>query len=392
MALGSLCIVAFPGDTMRAARKKQVFCLCDCEPQPREWLWPGRVAAGKLTLIDGDPSQGKSLLTLDLVARLTTARAMPDGPGPVQPLSAVLIGTEDGLGDTIRPRLQAAGADLTRVHSFVVHPDEGGRRPPIFPEDSDLLRETLLETGARVVVIDPLAGVLGGGLSGFHVRRSLAPLAAIAEETHAAIIMVRHLTKGGKGQRAIYRGTGAIDLIGCARTAFLVGSLPQDDSLRVLACTKINVAEPPLALGFRIEPSESGESRITWTGEVDASADDLVLPLGRPHGQAVDQARSFLEDMLRAGPQPAEEIFRRGQEAGLSRRTLERTKADMEIQSEYNRDQGRQWLWRLSKAAPAEEALDWPERHKREMERAQKESDEFMARIRAKYGNKTAAE
>src|SRR5438445_11723105 len=76
---GSLCIVAFPGDTMRAARKKQVVCLCDCEPQPREWLWPSRVAAGKLTVIDGDPSQGKSLLTLDLVARLTTARAMPEG-------------------------------------------------------------------------------------------------------------------------------------------------------------------------------------------------------------------------------------------------------------------------------------------------------------------------
>src|SRR5207302_8470329 len=99
--------------------------------------------------------------------------------------------------------------------------------------------------------------------------------------------------------------------------------------------------------------------------------------------------RSFLEDVLRAGPQPAEEIFRRGQEAGLSRRTLERVKAVMEIQSEFHREQGRQWLWRLTKVAPAEEALDWAERHKREMEQAQKESDEFMAKIREKYGNKS---
>jgi len=122
MALGSLCIVAFPGDTMRAARKKQVFCLCDCEPQPREWLWPGRVAAGKLTLIDGDPSQGKSLLTLDLVARLTTARAMPDGPGPVQRyliMSAEklweAVGLLDRFADTLRYRIWTELAEAEQI-------------------------------------------------------------------------------------------------------------------------------------------------------------------------------------------------------------------------------------------------------------------------------------
>jgi hypothetical protein len=376
---------------MRAAREKQVLCLCDCQPQPREWLWPGRVAAGKLTLIDGDPSQGKSLLTLDLVARLSTARPLPDGPGLGQPLSAVLIGTEDGLGDTIRPRLQASGADLTRVHAFVVRPPEGGQRLPVFPDDSDLLRETLVETGARLVVIDPLAGVFRGGLSGFQVRRSLAPLAAIAEEMHAAILMVRHLTKGGKGQRAIYRGTGAIDLIGCARTAFLVGSHPEDDNLRVLACTKINVAEPPPALGFRIEPGQNGESIIAWTGEVDASADDLVLPLGRPHGQAVEQACAIVKDLLRAGPQPVDEILRQAQEAGVSRRTLQRAKAELGIQSEFHQDkQGKGWIWTLPRDEAGADALDWPEQHKREMEQAQKESDAFMARIREKYVGRKA--
>src|SRR5437868_9047837 len=128
------------GDTMSTARTKYVRCLCDCESEPLAWLWPGRIAAGKLALIDGDPSQGKSLLTLDLVARLTTARPLPDGPGPVEPLSVVLIGTEDGLGDTVRPRLQAAGADLTRVHSFMVRQEPGSERRPIFPEDCALLR------------------------------------------------------------------------------------------------------------------------------------------------------------------------------------------------------------------------------------------------------------
>jgi len=375
---------------MRAARTKDVRCLCDWEPQARLWLWPGRIAAGKLTLIDGDPSQGKSLLTLDLVARLTTARPLPDGPGVVPPISAILIGSEDGLGDTVRPRLQAAGADLTRVHTFGVRQDDEVHRQPLFPLDRGLLREALLETNARLVIIDPLAGAVGGsGLSGPQIRHAVTPLAALAEETGAAIVMVRHLTKGGRGQIAIYRGTGAIDLIGCARAAFLVAQHPDDDGLRVLACTKINVAEPPPALGFRIVPSDGGESIINWTGEIDISADELVLPLARPHGQAVEEARSFIENLLRDGPRAGDEIHREARAAGIPQRTLQRPKADLNIQSEQVRTEGiTRWLWRLPPGAATDDGLGWPERHKRDLEQAQKESDEFMARVRAKYGNR----
>src|SRR5437899_5058006 len=371
---------------MSTERRKCVRCLCDWESRPIEWLWPGRVAAGKLTLIDGDPSKGKSLLTLDLMARLTAGRPLPDGPAFGPPQSVVLVGTEDGMGDTVRPRLQAAGADLTRVHTFDVHDENGAPRLPVFPEDYDLLRETLLETGARLVVIDPLAAVLAaaGGLSGFHVRRALGPLGALAEETRAAVVMIRHLTKGGQGRRAIYRGGGAIDIIGSARTAFLVAPHPQDDSLRVLACTKINVAEPPPSLGFRIAANDGGESGVTWTGPLDVVADDLIVPV-TPRGQAVEQARTFLKDLLRDGPRSSDEAYRQAQEAGLSRRTLERAKAELGIRSEIQptTGQGKQWLWHLRPAA-AEDTLDYAERRKRELAEAQKESDAIMARLRAR--------
>jgi AAA domain len=378
---------------MSTDRRKCVRCLCDWELRPIEWLWPGRVAAGKLTLIDGDPSQGKSLLTLDLVARLTAGRPLPDGPPFGPPQSVVLVGTEDGLGDTVRPRLQAAGADLTRVHTFDVHDANGAPRLPAFPADYDLLRETLLETGARLVVIDPLAAVLmaAGGLSGFYVRKALWPLAALADETRAAVIMIRHLTKGGQGRRAIYRGGGAIDIIGSARTAFLVAPHPEDDSLRLLACTKINVAEPPPSLGFRIVANDDGQSAVTWTGAVDVSADDLVVPI-TPRGQAVEQARTYLEDLLRDGPRSSEEIFRQAQEAGHSRRTIERAKSELRIRSEVHpTGQGKQWLWRLPTGAP-EDTLDYAERRKRELAEAQKESDAIMARLRARYGYKNSSQ
>ena len=152
----------------------------------------------------------------------------------------------------------------------------------------------------------------------------------------------------------------------------------------MLACTKINVAEPPPSLGFRIAANDGGESGVTWTGPVDVVADDLIVPV-TPRGQAVEQARTFLADLLRDGPRSSDEAHRQAQEAGLSRRTLERAKAELGIRSEIQptTGQGKQWLWHLRPAA-AEDTLDYAERRKRELAEAQKESDAIMARLRAR--------
>ncbi|TMQ33671.1 MAG: hypothetical protein E6K70_11835 [Planctomycetota bacterium] len=190
--------------------------------------------------------------------------------------------------------------------------------------------------------------------------------------------MIRHLTKGGQGRRAIYRGGGAIDIIGSARTAFLVGPHPQDDSLRVLACTKINMAEPPPALGFRIAAGAGGQAAMTWTGPVDVAADDLVLAPGRPPGEAVAEARSFLEELLGGGPLSHDEIQRQIQEEGISQRTLRRAKSELRIE-------------RL-RAAAAEDTLDYAERRKRELAEAQRESDAIMARLRERYRNSKSSQ
>jgi len=204
--------------------------------------------------------------------------------------------------------------------------------------------------------------------------------------------MIRHLTKGGQGRRAIYRGGGAIDIIGSARTAFLVGPHPQDDSLRVLACTKINMAEPPPALGFRIAAGAGGQAAMTWTGPVDVAADDLVLAPGRPPGEAVAEARSFLEELLGGGPLSQDEIQRQAQEEGISRRTLSRAKSELRITSEFQQGAlGAQWLWRL-RAAAAEDTLDYAERRKRELAEAQRESDAIMARLRERYRNSKSSQ
>src|SRR5207248_3851151 len=143
---------------------------------------------------------------------------------------------------------------------------------PIFPEDCDLLRQTLEETEARLVLIDPLRAFLSGG-SGQAVARGLDRIAQVAEETRANVTLVRHLNKGGRGQQAIYRGNHSIHIIGAARTAFLVGPHPVDEGVRVLACTKNNLVQAPPSLGFRIVSNAHGIPVIQWIGPVDVSSD-----------------------------------------------------------------------------------------------------------------------
>jgi AAA domain len=371
---------------------KRVLRLSDVEPEAVEWLWAGRAAAGKLMLLDGDPGLGKSLVTLNVAARWTTARPLPDAPALKQAIDVVLVGGEDAVADTIQPRLRAAGADLARVHHFVSRARPGGpESPPLFPDDCDLLEDTLRETGARVVIIDPLAAALGASASGSHIRQALGHLAAVAALTRVAMILVRHLSKGGSSHRAVYRGSGSIAIIGAARTAFLIAPHPEQDDLRVLACTKNNLSEAPVALGFRIIEHDAGVPLVDWTGPVDLSADDLVRGPGRPPGEALREARDFLKELLQQGACSSGEVYRRALAAGIAGRTLERAKTELRIESCVQTEDGkRRWLWRLPPRA-AETVLFGPELEAHELAEAQRNSEAAVAQILARHEKRQAA-
>jgi len=186
----------------------------------------------------------------------------------------------------------------------------------------------------------------------------LGPLAQVAQATRAAMIPVRHLNKGGQGQRALYRGSGSIAISGAARSAFLVGRSPADDDLCVLACTKTNLAVPPPSLGFRIPRNAEGQAIVVWTGAVDISADELVLTRRTPHGQVLDQAKDFLLQLLKGGSCSSEEAHRMAHEAGITTRTLRRAREELGLRSELKcTDDGRQWVWSL----PPTVVGQWPE-------------------------------
>jgi len=326
--------------------------LDECQEEKLTWLLPRRIAAGKLTLIDGDPQQGKSLLTLDLAARVSSGKPFPDGAKAAEPATVLLIGGEDGLRDTVVPRLRAAGADLARVRLWEGQRRNGHCRPPLFPQDCERLRATIEDNNARLIVIDPFLAYLSAqacSVSDQMVRQALTPLAHIAAATRSAILLIRHLTKGGQGRSAIYRGTGAIAIMGAARTAFLVGVDPDNRQRRVLACTKTNLSEPPPSLGFYVRADDSGRPYLEWTGERERTADDLLLLNRRQQqGDGKPAAADFLEQWLSDGPQSRDRLYCKARSHDIGERSLHRAKAWLNVVSQVRCHAGRNiWYWRL---------------------------------------------
>src|SRR5215203_5629381 len=294
--------------------------LSSVEREEVSWLWPSWLALGKLALVDGDPGLGKSAMTLDLAARVSAGMPFPDG-ADCEPGGVVLLSAEDGLADTIRPRLNAAGADTSKILSLATAPDKDGHaRLLSIPEDLGLIERGIKRVGARLVVVDPLMAFLSGNTNSHRdqdVRRALAPLAGLAERTEAAVLVVRHLNKAA-ANNPLYRGGGSIGIIGAARMAFVVGKDPQDEDRRVLASTKNNLAVQPKSLMFTLEEAPSGSVRINWLGQSGVSAKDiLATPQDQDHADARSEAVQFLSDVLVNGPVPSTDVIEEAKDAGI---------------------------------------------------------------------------
>jgi hypothetical protein len=317
------------------------------------WLWPGRVPFGKLTLLEGDPGLGKSTLALDLIARATTGRPMPDVyPQTLEPMTAIVLSAEDGLADTIRPRLEAAEADLSRVHALTaVKLPDGAEVFPTLTENLAQIRTAVIETEARIVVVDPFVAYIGAEVNSWRdqdVRRCLAPLAALAEEMGVAVILIRHLTKGG-GSAAIYRGGGSIGIVAACRSALLVAKDPEDEDRRVLAPVKSNLCAPAPSLAYRME-TRGDVARIAWEpGTVEMTAGELLAAQGEDDADAdgaslLDEAVEFLADLLKSGAVGTGAVQKDARDAGHSWRTVRRAQKRLGIKPEKTADG---WKWKL---------------------------------------------
>src|SRR5260221_2553549 len=221
------------------------------QPASITWLWPAYLAAGKLSMLDGDPGCGKSLLTIDLAARLSRAGPSPDGFSAAGPRRTLMLNAEDDPADTILPRLRAAGADLDRI--FVPNADD---RFDMLQLSADLPRlEALIrELDIGLLVVDSLSAFLPPNLAHcpmMAVRQILFPLAQLASHTGAAVLLVRHLSKRNRS-KALHRGLGSVGITGLARTVLLAGPHPTDPASRVVSVVKSNLAAPPAPMADRL--------------------------------------------------------------------------------------------------------------------------------------------
>jgi hypothetical protein len=319
--------------------------LSEVEPEQVEWLWPGRLPFGKLAVLDGDPGLGKSVVTLDVAARVSAGLELPDGQ-PCEPAGVVLLSAEDGLGDTIRPRLDAAEADTERIFALsTTFEVKGDERTISLTKDLSTIERAIDRVGAGLVVVDPLTAFLSEKTDSYKdqdMRRALAPLAALAERTRAAILIVRHLTKAAGGN-TLYRGGGSIAIIGAARSGLVIAQDPEDPKRRILAANKHNLSRPATSLTFRIEEASNGAARVERGGISTLTARDILKESVDPEQKsALSEAKEFLTQELAEGPVAAEEVQEDARGAGVSERTLKRAKREMGVGS---RKRGEVWYW-----------------------------------------------
>lgn len=317
-----------------------VLRMADVEPEPVRWLWPGRLPRGRLALLAGMPGLGKSYFTTDAAARVSTGTAWPDG-SPCELGSVLFVAAEDDPADTVRPRLDAHGADVERVHllSGVRRRHHGKPVDAAFTlEDLAPLERALADLrDVRLVVVDPIGSYLGRGANAdkdTEVRSVLAPLAALATKTDAAVLIVAH-TRKAQAAHADDAVMGSRAFTGLARSVLHLLPDPDDTAnppRRLLLPGKNNLAAPPPGLAFTIgaEPA-----RVRWSDApvTMTAADVLARGSGGSDGGAFDDACEWLRDVLCGGPVPSAELRRLAKEDGLAWRTVERAKSAVGVQS-----------------------------------------------------------
>lgn len=337
-------------------------CLAEVEPAEVRWLWPGRFARGKLSLIAGQPGLGKSFLTLDMAARVSRGDAWPLEEGaPIRaPENVVLLSAEDDIADTIRPRLDAAGAVVERVYAVSTVPagatlDGKARRAPFRVTEHLPMLDRVIEQigGCALVIIDPISAYLGktDSHNNSEVRDALVPLAAFAAKHQAALVVVTHLNKSQQAN-ALNAIIGSVAFVAAARAAYVVSRDPGDPRRRLFLPVKNNLGLDETGFAYRLGGGDP--PCVEWDDElVRLTADEAIAPATRqgPEPTALREAEEWLLDFLSAGARPASEVLSRGRADGHAAATLRRAKNTLKVDSVKTGKRGG-WAWQLPGGGP----------------------------------------
>lgn len=326
--------VGMPKD---AEREAPIRYFSEVRVREVDWLWHPYIPFGKITVIQGDPGDGKTTLILNIAALLSRGLPMPESTDYSLPTSVLYQSAEDGAEDTLKPRLMSAGADCSRI-AFIDESECGLTLNDVRIENA------IKATKARLLVLDPLQAYLGEGNEmnrADGVRPMLKQLAAVAERTGCAIVIVGHMNKAS-GSKSIYRGLGSIDITAVARSVLLVGRIKNDTPVRVMAQQKNSLAKEGTPIAFEINE----DSGIRWIGEYDISVDELLNgESGAPSdSEKVTVVMEKLTELLADEEVPCGRLYEMFREMDMGKRTVDRAKKALGVRSVKRADG---WYWML---------------------------------------------
>ena len=307
--------------------------MADVAVEQVRWAWHPYIPQGKLTIVQGDPGEGKTTFILALVSLLTKGDPLPGEELHREPIRVIYQTAEDGLADTVKPRLLATGADCSKI--IVIDESEHS-----LTLSDERLEKAIVATGARIIILDPLQAYLGGNVDmhrANEVRPVLSRLAVVAERTGSAVILIGHMNKA-QGAKSSYRGLGSIDFRAAARSVLLIGRTKENPSLRIVAHDKSSLAPAGKSIAFEI--ADGGA--VLWKGFCETTVDELLYG-NAPVQTKTMQAEELLCEMLK-NPTPAVEVYNKAKTRGICERTLKAAKKNVGVVA--MRVSGH-WVWNL---------------------------------------------
>ena len=298
----------------------KIIRMSDVELTPVEWLWKPYLPFGKLSVLQGNPGEGKTYFAMHLAAACTNGKLLPNMER-MEPFNVIYQTAEDGLGDTVKPRLIEAGADLDRV---------------LVIDDSDVqltlsderIEKAIIENNARLVIIDPIQAYLGADVDmnrANEVRPIFMRLGQVAQRTGCAILLIGHLNKAA-GMQSLQRGLGSIDIAAAVRSVMFIGKLKHDPTMRILTHEKSSLAPPGVSLAFSL----GDEGGFRWVGEYDITADEMLSGIEPQRETKTQQAKDLICALLAGGKQVlSEDIDKAALERGIPGRTVREAKREL---------------------------------------------------------------
>lgn len=298
----------------------KIIRMSDVELTPVDWLWKPYLPFGKLSVLQGNPGEGKTYFAMHLAAACTNGKLLPNMER-LEPFNVIYQTAEDGLGDTVKPRLIEAGADLDRV---------------LVIDDSDVqltlsderIEKAIIENNAKLVIIDPIQAYLGADVDmnrANEVRPIFMRLGQVAQRTGCAILLIGHLNKAA-GMQSLQRGLGSIDIAAAVRSVMFIGKLKHDPTMRILTHEKSSLAPPGVSLAFSL----GNEGGFRWVGEYDITADEMLSGIEPQRETKTQQAKDLICTLLAGGKQVlSEDIDKAALERGIPGRTVRDAKREL---------------------------------------------------------------